>query len=67
MTVYKGQKLRPRSVAMTQEQSIQLTRLGGSAWVRQQLERAQRESTNQSSVASLSNVPMGSAHNGRRS
>lgn len=43
MTVYKGQKLRPRSVAMTQEQSIQLTRLGGSAWVRKQLERAERE------------------------
>lgn len=59
MTAYKGVKLRNRNISLTEAQNVYLKKLGGAKWIRQQIERAINESANQSSMVSVSDVPMG--------
>jgi hypothetical protein len=59
-------KRESRSVSLYPHQRAFFTKLGGSHWLQQQIERAIYESANQSGLVSVSDVPMGQADNGRR-
>jgi len=56
---YPDEQLRPTSINMTNRQRILFRRLGGSQWLRDQIEKASNESTDQSRLARIPDDTVG--------